>query len=221
MNTSLTWKDILSQEKKKYFLNMMNYIKKKRLQKLIYPPSKDIFNAFLFTSFDKIKVVIIGQDPYFSNNQAHGLAFSVPRNKNIPPSLKNIYKELNNDFKKNYIFNHGCLESWAEQGVFLLNTILTVESGKPNSHNNIGWEIFTNKVIYYISQYKKSIIFLLWGNNAQKKCNLIDINKHYILKSSHPSPLSAARGFFGCKHFSKTNKILIKCKKTEINWFSI
>lgn len=207
--------------KKKYFFDAINYINKERLTKIIYPSSKDIFKAFLLTSFDEIKVVIVGQDPYFSNNQAHGLAFSVPKNKNIPPSLRNIYKELNSDFKKKYIFNHGCLENWAKQGVFLLNSILTVESGKPRSHNNIGWEIFTNKVIFYISKYKKSVVFLLWGNNAQKKYNLIDTNKHYILKSSHPSPLSAHRGFLGCKHFSKTNKILVECKKKEINWFDI
>ncbi|CAL4320658.1 Uracil-DNA glycosylase [Buchnera aphidicola (Protaphis terricola)] len=221
MKNSLTWKKLLSQEKKKYFLDIINYIKKERLKKIIYPSSKDVFHAFFLTPFEKIKVVIIGQDPYFSKNQAHGLAFSVLKKKTIPSSLKNIYKELNNDFKKNYIFPHGCLENWAYQGVFLLNTILTVESGKPKSHNHIGWETFTNKVIFYISKYKKSIIFLLWGKNAQKKINLIDINKHYILTAPHPSPFSAHRGFLGCKHFSKTNKILVKCKKKEINWFDI
>ncbi|WP_343154415.1 uracil-DNA glycosylase [Buchnera aphidicola (Aphis aurantii)] len=221
MNDSLTWKDILSQEKKKYFFDIINYIRKERLKKIICPSSKDIFNAFSLTPFNAIKVVIVGQDPYFLDNQAHGLAFSVPKHEDIPPSLRNIYKELNSDFKKNYMFNHGCLENWAKQGVFLLNTILTVELGKPKSHNHIGWEIFTNKVIYYISTYKKSIIFLLWGNDAQRKHNLIDTNKHYILKSSHPSPLSAHRSFLGCKHFSKTNKILMECKKKEINWFDI
>ena len=145
----------------------------------------------------------------------------MPKNQNIPPSLRNIYKELNNDFKKNYIFNHGCLENWSKQGVFLLNTILTVESGKPKSHYDIGWEIFTSKVIFYISKYKKSVVFLLWGKDAQKSSYLIDTSKHYILKSSHPSPLSAHRGFLGCKHFSKTNKILIKSGKKSINWFNI
>lgn len=221
MNNILTWKDLLSQEKKKYFFSIIKYVQKERLTKIIYPSSKDVFKAFMLTPFDKIKVVLIGQDPYFSKNQAHGLAFSVPKNQHIPPSLINIYTELNNDFKKNHIFNHGCLENWAKQGVFLLNTILTVELGKPKSHNNIGWQIFTDKVIFYISKYKKSIIFLLWGNEAHKKCSLINTNKHYILKSSHPSPLSAYRGFLGCKHFSKTNKILIKCKKQVINWFDI
>jgi len=207
--------------KKKYFFNILNFIKKERLTKIIYPSSRDVFNAFLFTSFRKIKVVIIGQDPYFSKNQAHGLAFSVPKNQTIPPSLKNIYKELNNDFQKNHIFHHGCLENWANQGVFLLNTILTVESGKPKSHYNIGWDVFTDRVISLISYHKKFIIFLIWGNDAKKKCHLIDTNKHYILQASHPSPLSAYRGFFGCKHFSKANEILLKHKISEIDWFKI
>ncbi|WP_295164664.1 uracil-DNA glycosylase [uncultured Buchnera sp.] len=221
MNNILTWKNLLSQEKKKYFFKIINYLKKERLKKTIYPSSKDVFNAFLLTSFSEIKVVIIGQDPYFSKNQAHGLAFSVPKNHTIPPSLKNIYKELNSDFNKNHVFYHGCLENWAVQGVFLLNTILTVESGKPKSHYNIGWNIFTDKVISLISYYKEFIVFLIWGNDAKKKCNLIDMNKHYVLKASHPSPLSAHRGFLGCKHFSKTNKILLKHKRDEIDWFKI
>ncbi|CAL4320791.1 uracil-DNA glycosylase [Buchnera aphidicola] len=221
MSNILTWKDILSQEKKKYFLKIIHYIKKERLKKTIYPVSKDVFNAFLLTDFSKIKVVIIGQDPYFSKNQAHGLAFSVPKNQTIPPSLKNIYKELNSDFKKNHIFHHGCLKNWAEQGVFLLNTTLTVESGRPKSHSNIGWNIFTNQVISLISQHKKFIVFLMWGNDAQKKSYLIDVEKHYILQASHPSPLSAHRGFFGCKHFSKTNNILFKHKINIIDWFKI
>lgn len=199
----------------------MNYIKKERLTKTIYPLSKDVFNAFFLTSFSKIKVVIIGQDPYFSKNQAHGLAFSVHKNHTIPPSLKNIYKELNSDFKKNYVFPHGCLKSWADQGVFLLNTVLTVESGKPKSHSDIGWNIFTDKVISLISEHKKFVIFLIWGNDAKKKCHLIDTEKHYILEASHPSPLSAHRGFFGCKHFSKTNSILFKHKMNTIDWFKI
>ncbi|QCI19760.1 uracil-DNA glycosylase [Buchnera aphidicola (Brevicoryne brassicae)] len=207
--------------KKKYFINIIKFLKKERLKKIIYPKQKDIFNAFLLTDFAKIKVVILGQDPYFCHNQAHGLSFSVPYNCTIPPSLKNIYKELNSDFKKKHIFNHGCLENWANQGVFLLNTSLTVESKKPKSHSNIGWDIFTDKVISVISLYKNSIVFLLWGHDAQKKINLINIKNHYILKASHPSPLSAYRGFFGCKHFSSTNKILIKNNKAPINWFMI
>ncbi|QCI17979.1 uracil-DNA glycosylase [Buchnera aphidicola (Acyrthosiphon lactucae)] len=216
-----SWKDVLSQEKKKYFIDIIKFLKKERLNKIIYPDQKDIFNAFILTNFNDIKVVILGQDPYFSKNQAHGLSFSVPKNSIIPPSLKNIYKELNSDFKKKYKFNHGCLERWAHQGVFLLNTILTVESGKPKSHSNIGWTIFTDKVISTINLHRNSIIFLLWGNDAQKKCNLIDKNNHYVLKASHPSPLSAYRGFFGCKHFSLTNKILLQNKKEPINWFLI
>ncbi|QCI20920.1 uracil-DNA glycosylase [Buchnera aphidicola (Hyperomyzus lactucae)] len=208
-------------KKKRYFINIIKFIKKSRLKKTIYPNQKDIFNAFLLTKFNDIKVVIIGQDPYFSKNQAHGLSFSVPKGVTIPPSLKNIYKELNADFKKKYKFNHGCLESWACQGVFLLNTILTVESGKPRSHSSIGWNIFTDKVISLIDSYRHAIIFLLWGNDAKKKSNLININNHYILQASHPSPLSAHRGFFGCKHFSLTNEILLKNKKKPIDWFLI
>lgn len=197
----------------------MNFVKNQRLNSIIYPDQKDVFNAFLLTNFNDIKVVIIGQDPYFSKNQAHGLSFSVPIGCTIPPSLKNIHKELNNDFKKKYIFHHGCLESWSNQGVFLLNTTLTVESGKPKSHSNIGWDIFTDKVISEISLHRHSVVFLLWGNDAKKKCKLIDTNNHYILKTSHPSPLSVYRGFFGCRHFSKANKILIDNKKKPINWF--
>ncbi|AEO08541.1 uracil-DNA glycosylase [Buchnera aphidicola str. Ak (Acyrthosiphon kondoi)] len=208
-------------KKKRYFIDIMQFLKKERLKKIIYPDQKDVFNAFFLTQFNDIKVVILGQDPYFSKHQAHGLSFSVPKGFTIPPSLKNIYKELNTDFKKQHTFNHGCLENWSNQGVFLLNTILTVESGKPKSHSDIGWNIFTDKVISTISLYKHSIIFLLWGNDAQKKCDLIDRNNHYILKASHPSPLSAYRGFFGCKHFSLTNKILLKNKKKPINWFVI
>ncbi len=208
-------------KKKKYFIDMIKFIKQQRLKKIIYPDQKYIFNAFLLTNLNDIKVVILGQDPYFSQDQAHGLSFSVPKNSTIPPSLKNIYKELNSDFKKKHIFNHGCLQNWATQGVFLLNTILTVESGKPKSHSSIGWHIFTDKVISIISSYRKSVVFLLWGKDAQKKRHLININNHYILKSPHPSPLSAHRGFFGCKHFSLTNKILSDNKKKPIDWFLI
>ncbi|QCI23738.1 uracil-DNA glycosylase [Buchnera aphidicola (Macrosiphoniella sanborni)] len=221
MKKILSWTDVLSQEKKKYFIDIMRFLKKERLKKTIYPQQKDIFNAFILTHFNDIKVVILGQDPYFSKNQAHGLSFSVPKSYNIPPSLQNIYKELNSDFKKNVIFKHGCLESWANQGVFLLNTILTVESGKPKSHNSIGWNIFTDTVISKINQYRNSIIFLLWGTNAQKKDIFINKNKHYILRASHPSPLSAYRGFLGCKHFSLTNQILLNNRKKPIDWFAI
>lgn len=210
-----------SGKKKKYFIEIMKFIKKERLQKKIYPKQRDIFNAFSLTNFNDIKVVILGQDPYFSLNQAHGLSFSVPKNCTIPPSLKNIYKELNDDFKREHKFYHGCLENWSNQGVFLLNTILTVESGKPKSHSKIGWDVFTNKVISVISLYKCSVVFLLWGNDAQKKSSLINERKHYILKASHPSPLSAYRGFFGCKHFSLTNKFLLKNKQVPIDWFIV
>ncbi|CAL4320377.1 Uracil-DNA glycosylase [Buchnera aphidicola (Cavariella theobaldi)] len=220
MNVFLSWKDVLFQEKKKkYFIDIIQFLKKERLKKIIYPSHQDVFNAFLFTDFNKIKVVIIGQDPYISENQAHGLSFSIPKNYTIAPSLKNIYKELNSDFQNNFVFKHGCLTTWAKQGVFLLNSILTVESKKPRSHYHIGWDIFTNTVISMINHHHKSIVFLLWGKEAQKKCYLINDQKHYILKAAHPSPLSACRGFFGCKHFSQTNKILIHEKKKPINWF--
>lgn len=149
------------------------------------------------------------------------MSFSVPKGFTIPPSLKNIYKELNSDFKTHFIFNHGCLTNWSRQGVFLLNTILTVESGRPRSHTNIGWEIFTDAVISTISLYKRSVIFLLWGREAQKKSDLINMSHHHILKASHPSPLSANKSFFGCKHFSKCNKILIRSQKKPIDWFSV
>jgi len=205
--------------KKKYFFDIINFVKHERLHKKIYPPSKDIFNAFLFTPFSSIKVVILGQDPYFSPNQANGLAFSVPQNCSIPPSLRNIYKEINSNFHKNHVFFHGNLYKWAQQGVFLLNTTLTVESGKPGSHCHIGWHIFTDSVISKISLYKKNVIFLLWGAHAKKKCNLINSKDHYILQTSHPSPLSAHRGFLGCKHFLHTNKILLSNNNTPVNWF--
>ncbi|QCI21498.1 uracil-DNA glycosylase [Buchnera aphidicola (Hyadaphis tataricae)] len=205
--------------KKKYFIDIMKFLAQERLKKVIYPKQKDIFNAFLLTKFHNIKVVILGQDPYFSQNQAHGLSFSVSKGCTIPASLKNIYKELNDDFKKQHAFQHGCLKNWANQGVFLLNTILTVESKKPNSHNKIGWNIFTDKVISMINLYKRSVVFLLWGKQAQKKEKFINTNNHFILKTSHPSPLSVHRGFFGCKHFSKTNKLLIQNKIKPIDWF--
>lgn len=171
------------------------------------------------TKFSSIKVVIIGQDPYYGNNQANGLAFSVNTGTIIPPSLKNIYKELSNDISPGYVFQSGSLNDWARQGVLLLNTILTVESGKPGSHSQIGWQLFTDKVIKVINEYLHGVIFLLWGSNAKSKSSIINEKKHYILQASHPSPLSAYRGFFGCRHFSITNKILITEGKTPINWF--
>lgn len=217
----LYWRDVLKDEKKKYFLKILYFLSTERLKRDIYPPNKEVFTAFHITAFNDIKVVILGQDPYYRYNQAHGLAFSVNNNVTIPPSLKNIYKELSTDLSNSYNFKHGCLNGWAKQGVLLLNTILTVESGKPGSHSQIGWQNFTDMVIHVINKNLNGIIFLLWGRLSRNKVNIIDSNKHYILQASHPSPLSAYHGFFGCRHFSKTNQLLIMQNKKPINWFCI
>ena len=213
-----SWYNLLENEfEKKYFTNLRSFIKNEYSTKVIFPPPKLIFNAFNLTPANKVKVIIIGQDPYHGEGQAHGLSFSVPTGIKIPPSLMNIYKELNTDINKD-IPNHGLLENWARQGVLLLNSVLTVESGKANSHKNIGWEKFTESVISLISKKKESLVFLLWGNYAHKKEDFINANNHLILKSVHPSPLSAYNGFFGSKHFSKTNNFLKKNNIKEIVW---
>ena len=213
-----SWYSLLENEfNKNYFNEIRSFIRQEYKNKTIFPPAKLIFNAFNLTPINKIKVVIIGQDPYHGEGQAHGLSFSVPKDIRIPPSLLNIYKELKEDINKE-IPKHGFLESWANQGVLLLNSVLTVESGKPNSHKNIGWEKFTESVIEKISIKKDKLVFLLWGSYAHKKEHFIDPNKHLILKSVHPSPLSAYNGFFGCKHFSKTNKYLTQNNIGAINW---
>lgn len=185
--------------------------------KVIYPQKEDVFNAFKYCPLSELKVVILGQDPYHNVNQAHGLAFSVQKNVAVPPSLLNIYKELEGDLNIKKA-PHGCLTSWAKQGVFLLNTVLTVEAHKAHSHANIGWEIFTDTVIQKISDTKESVVFMLWGAHAQKKAKLIDAAKHLILKAPHPSPLSAHRGFLGCGHFSKANNYLQAKGLSVINW---
>ena len=213
-----SWYNLLENEfEKKYFTKLRSFIKNEYSTKVIFPPPKLIFNAFNLTPANKVKVIIIGQDPYHGEGQAHGLSFSVPTGIKIPPSLMNIYKELNTDINKD-IPNHGLLEDWASQGVLLLNSVLTVESGKANSHKNIGWEKFTESVISLISKKKESLVFLLWGNYAHKKENFIESNNHLILKSVHPSPLSAYNGFFGSKHFSKANNFLKKNNIKEIVW---
>ena len=185
---------------------------------IFYPPGKQIFNAFNLTPLDKVKVVILGQDPYHGPGQAHGLSFSVPENVKPPPSLINIYKELQDDLKKEINFNNGNLENWAKQGVFLLNTTLTVEKSKPLSHQKFGWDLFTNKVISVISNELENIVFILWGSFAQSKKEMIDSNKHLILSAPHPSPLSAHRGFFGSKPFSKTNAFLKSKQIDMVKW---
>ena len=184
----------------------------------VYPEKSKIFNAFHLTPFQKIKVVILGQDPYHGPGQAHGLSFSVPHNIKTPPSLMNIFKELDSDLKVEINKTNGNLEHWAKQGVFLLNTTLTVEKSKPMSHKNFGWNIFTDKVIEIINHYRENIVFILWGAHAHSKTHLIDSSKHLILKSVHPSPLSSHRGFFGSRPFSQTNNYLESKEIDRINW---
>ncbi len=215
-----TWTDLLAEEKQKdYFKQTLSYVAKQRAKGVtIYPPQNEVFTAFALTSFEQVKVVIIGQDPYHGPNQAHGLSFSVKPGVKIPPSLSNIYKELTQDITGFVMPSHGYLLPWAEQGVLLLNTVLTVEAGKAHSHKHLGWEQFTDKVINVLNYYGNNIIFLLWGAHAQKKGRVIDKSKHNVLTAPHPSPLSAHRGFFGSKHFSTTNNILQQQGKVPINW---
>ena len=215
-----TWNSMLLAEKEKaYYQSMIAKIEVERsLGKTIFPKEKDIFTAFDFTAFDDVKVVILGQDPYHGSGQAHGLSFSVLPGVKIPPSLRNMYKELADDIDGFVIPEHGYLESWAKQGVLLLNTVLTVEEGKAHSHAKLGWETFTDSIIEQLNKNKENVIFLLWGAHAQKKGANIDDTRHSILKAPHPSPLSAHRGFFGCKHFSQVNELLKSKNVSEINW---
>ena len=212
------WNELLKDEfSKDYYLSLRELLKNEYTTKIIYPDKYDIFNALHYTSYKDVKVVILGQDPYHGPNQAHGLSFSVSPGVKIPPSLLNIYKELNSDLGC-YIPNNGYLKKWADQGVLLLNTSLTVRAGEANSHKNKGWEIFTDKIISLINEKTDPVVFLLWGNNAINKKKLITNKQHLILSSTHPSPLSASRGFFGSKPFSKINKFLISVNKAPIDW---
>ncbi|HDV7283974.1 TPA: uracil-DNA glycosylase [Mannheimia haemolytica] len=215
-----TWTEALGEEKQKaYFQQILQYVHNERLAgKVIYPPQNEVFSAFALTEFSEVKVVILGQDPYHGPNQAHGLAFSVKPPVAPPPSLVNMYKELSEDIEGFQIPQHGYLIDWAKQGVFMLNTSLTVEQGRAGSHSQIGWEIFTDKVIAQLNQHRDNLVFLLWGSHAQRKGQFIDRNRHCVLISPHPSPLSAYRGFFGCKHFSKANNYLISHGIPPINW---
>ncbi len=214
-----SWKEVLKDEfNKPYFQQIALHIKTEKSQgKIIYPPGSLIFNAFNTTPFDKVKVVILGQDPYHGPGQAHGLCFSVQNGVPPPPSLVNIFKELNEDVGVT-IPGHGNLTHWAEQGVFLLNASLTVRAAEPMSHSKIGWAQFTDEVIKKISALKEHVVFILWGKFAQEKKLLIDETKHGILRSAHPSPLSAHAGFFGCKHFSKANEYLMSKGIDPIDW---
>jgi len=215
-----SWQEILEEEfDKDYMINLRSFLQT-RLKEghTIFPPKSLIFNAFNHTPFEKVKVVIIGQDPYHGANQAHGLAFSVQKGVTLPPSLKNIFKELQSEYKDFKYPHHGDLSQWADQGVLLLNATLTVEASDPGSHQNRGWEIFTDKVIQLLSEKRSGIVFLLWGKYAQAKSYLISKEKHIILTAAHPSPFSAYNGFFGCNHFITTNEILIQNGQKAINW---
>jgi len=214
-----SWKDALKDEfQKSYFEQIVMSLKHEKASgKTIYPPGNLIFNAFDKTPFDKVKVVILGQDPYHGPGQAHGLCFSVQKGVKPPPSLVNIYKEMNTDLGIP-IADTGDLTPWADNGVLLLNAMLTVRAGEPASHSKIGWENFTDAVIKKLSDTKEGLVFLLWGKFAQDKQVLIDATKHYILKAAHPSPFSVDKGFYGCRHFSKTNEILVKQGKEPVNW---
>lgn len=220
MVNTMTWHDVLAEEKEKpYFRETLAMVAAERAAgKTVYPPQKDVFNAFRLTELGDIKVVILGQDPYHGPNQAHGLAFSVLPGVAVPPSLVNIYKELVTDIPGFERPKHGYLESWARQGVMLLNTVLTVEAGKAHSHAKFGWETFTDNVIAAINQHREGVVFLLWGSHAQKKGSIIDRSRHHVLQAPHPSPLSAHRGFFGCAHFSTTNQLLSEKGETPVDW---
>ena len=215
-----TWQDALGPQKEaEYFTRLMARIQSEReAGKVIYPPQQDVFNALKFTPLESVKVVILGQDPYHGPDQAHGLCFSVLPGVKTPPSLINIYKELAADIDGFVIPKHGTLTRWAEQGVLLLNTVLTVEQGKAHSHAKWGWETFTDAVIDAVNRHQQGVVFLLWGSHAQKKGMHIDTSKHHVLSAPHPSPLSAHRGFLGCKHFSQTNQLLTSQNKSPINW---
>ncbi|NOH96780.1 uracil-DNA glycosylase [Vibrio sp. 99-70-13A1] len=220
MNSLKTWETIIDDERSKdYFKEVIAFVENERnTGKVIFPPEDHVFSAFEMTPFKDVKVVIIGQDPYHGADQAHGLAFSVLPGVKIPPSLRNMYKELQQDIDGFVTPSHGYLNTWASQGVLMLNTVLTVEQGKAHSHAKCGWEIFTDTIVEHLNEREESIIFLLWGAHAQKKGQAINVEKHHVLTAPHPSPLSARRGFFGCQHFSKVNQILSEGDQPLINW---
>ncbi|MEM5559017.1 uracil-DNA glycosylase [Aliarcobacter cryaerophilus] len=215
----MDWNSVIDLEKQKdYYKKLKEGIDKRYETTTVFPEKQNIFKAFSLTKLDNLKVVILGQDPYHGFGQAQGLAFSTPANIKNPPSMQNILKEINDDLGKKSFCEDGDLIPWAKQGVLLLNTILTVEESKPKSHHNLGWEVFTDNIIKYISDNCEDTIFILWGSPAISKTKLIDAKKHHILTAPHPSPLSSYRGFFGCKHFSQTNNILKSLNKEPIIW---
>ncbi|MDF2865458.1 MAG: ung [Clostridia bacterium] len=210
--------NLINEEKEKeYFKNLMDFLENEYSSKIIFPEKENIFNSLKFTKYEEVKVVILGQDPYHGSGEAHGLSFSVKPGIKVPPSLKNIYKELNSDIGT-YIPNNGYLVKWTNQGVLLLNSVLTVEKDKPGSHRNKGWEIFTDNIITKLNERNKPIVFVLWGNYAKEKEKYITNKQHLILTSAHPSPFSARNGFFGCKHFSKINEFLKQNGEKEIDF---
>ncbi len=212
------WDEKIGKEfEKEYYLKLRNFLKEEYASHTVFPDMYDLFSALKATPYSKVKVVILGQDPYHEPGQAHGMAFSVKPGVQIPPSLLNMYKEINSEFGYP-IPKTGYLMKWAEQGVLLLNTVLTVRSGEANSHQNKGWENFTDEIIRQLNARRDGIVFLLWGNNAKKKMELITNPQHYILETVHPSPLSASRGFMGCGHFKKANEFLISNLKSPIDW---
>lgn len=219
-----SWKEVLTDEfDNDYIVELGQFILQERERgKIIYPNDEDIFAAFHFTSFDQIKVVIVGQDPYHQPNQAHGLSFSVRSGVELPRSLVNIFTEIQNDIGGNFPQGKGCLIPWAQQGVLLLNRVLTVEKGRAGSHHGRGWEEFTDRIIEEINKQRENVVFLLWGTQAQKRWIVeIDRRRHLVLSTAHPSPLSAHRGFFGCRHFSRTNRYLIEHGKSPIDWLDV
>ena len=220
VNIHPSWATLLSREfEQPYFMELVGFLKTEILAgKIIYPPGSMIFNAFNACPSEQLKVVIIGQDPYHGIGQAHGLSFSVQKNQRIPPSLKNIYKEIQTDIGINMPQNYGDLSQWAAQGVLMLNSVLTVRANEPASHAKIGWQNFTDAVIKIASDELENVVFLLWGKFAHGKQDLIDETRHKVLKAAHPSPFAADKGFFGCKHFSKTNEYLTQHKKPAIDW---
>ena len=214
------WLAVLEDEfEKDYMKHLKAFLQQEKQQgKLVYPKGADIFNALNTTPFDQVKVVLLGQDPYHGAGQAHGLSFSVQRGVAVPPSLKNMYKELETDIDGFKTPAHGNLTHWAEQGVLLLNATLTVRASEAGSHQNRGWEIFTDAIIKALSEKREHLVFLLWGKYAQQKASLIDQEKHYVLTAAHPSPFSAYNGFFGSKHFSKANQLLVQNNIKPVDW---
>ncbi|MGE0171220.1 MAG: uracil-DNA glycosylase [Oligoflexales bacterium] len=214
-----SWQSLLQQEfKADYMIRLKQFlIEECENKKVIFPKGSEFFQALNLTPFENVKVVVMGQDPYHGMGQAHGLCFSVRPSVPKPPSLVNIFKELRSDLGIEPA-THGCLEHWSKQGVLLLNAVLTVEMSKPASHQNKGWEVFTDRIVQVLNEQRQNIVFMLWGSYAQKKCSFVDTSKHLVLRAPHPSPLSAHRGFLGCRHFSKANEYLIKSGQAPVDW---